>query len=93
MIDQLHQRWYTKLVFNLLYSGDLSVLDSNWNRTGSDLVLVGHCCAVSIGSVRVLGGLSNNHSCGGGGGVCGLALSIASLQTFGHIHYFLKSCE
>lgn len=63
MIDQLHQRWYTKLVFNLLYSGDLSVLDSNWKRIGSDLVLVGHCCAVSIGSVRVLEGLSNNHSC------------------------------
>ena len=47
---------------NLVYSGDLSALDSNWNRTDADLVQMDHFCAVHIGSVRVLGALWENHS-------------------------------
>lgn len=60
-IYRLHQRWCAELVCNVLCSGDLSVLDSSWSRTDSDLVQVGHFFVVSVGSVGVLGGLWINH--------------------------------
>lgn len=81
MMYRLHQKWYTDLVFNLLYSGDLSVWDSNWSGTDSDLVPVGHFCAVGTGSVRVLGGLWKNHSCTEGGRRRCVRISILMLPS------------
>lgn len=51
----VHQRQGTELVFDLLHSGDLSALDSDWNRTDLDLLQVGHFYAINIGSMKVLG--------------------------------------